>query len=188
MDKKARAEAKEDFEFSESLQETSEESFNKDLEMQERYKQSDDAQNIFEYKVLRLIPNANNKHPDLIDKDVVLANLKESKPDAKELKFIAETITALKSILVTKQTVYYANEKGERITEKTKDGKVVYKSEEQTVFDETFRPVIEFLETGFKYEHVASRAMGEERESKLDRSSFIGKEVKKMPKEIKNYN
>lgn len=183
MDKKEKKEAKEAMRLQDDLMSESEKQLDEDFDRQRQkggfYPSQDDPDNVFAYKKMRMIPESNAEFEGLIDKDVVLANVKTKLPDPEQMRFMAETISIFKRVFVTPKTVILVDGSGKPVP-KYFDGRIVgYEMEEVFVFDSNFQPVLEFLHAGFKYDHVASRAMGDERESVLDRTMKLEKGVKR---------
>lgn len=208
MNKKEKQEMKEQLDIQQEYSSSSEEQFDKDLDAMQsgRYNTDISPSDIYQYKYMRLVPNSEADFKGLIDKDVVLANLQKKLPDPDYQKFIAETISALRRVFVKREDVIVADEKGKPLYEKVwleqldtfgnrvldKERKPLMKMVEKpivkqiVVFDETFGPISEFLQAGFKYEHVASRAMGEEREAILDRTTKLDKGIQKREPQQQN--
>lgn len=208
MNKKEKQEMKEQLAIQEEYSSESEEQFDRDLDSLRsgRYNSEISPSDLYQYKYMRLVPNSETDFRGLIDKDVVLANLQKKLPDPEYQKFIAETISAFKRVFIKYEKVIVADEKGKPILERVwieerdnfgnkvldKSGQPLMKLVERpitkdiAVFDETFRPIVEFLQAGFKYEHVASRAMGDEREAILDRTTKLDKGIAKKEPQQQN--
>lgn len=165
---------------------SSEEQFDRDFDAMQnkRYPSEDTPADIFQYKTLRLIPNSETDFKGMIDKDVVLANVRKNLPDPVYNKLVVETIAMFKKVFVIEQDVMIADANGEPIKDKNGEPMIVRRK----VFDQEFDSVIEFLSSGFKYEHVASRAMGDDREAILDRSNILQKETRKTENQNKYMN
>lgn len=143
-------------------------------------------EDFYTYKRFISLPEAQAKHPDLVDKDVVFANLGGAKPSVQELEFQAGTISLFKSEFGVWKDIFLKDEQGNVLFEKvTDDDGVVHDvpfSRKVWQFDENFRDSLDFLETSFKFAVVASRAMGgSERAANLDVSTNtrISKEFQK---------
>lgn len=122
----------------------------------------------FQYKKFSNLPEAQAEFPGLVDKDVVFANLKPK--DRAEQSFKVETINLCQNIFVKEQDVMGVDNHGKP---------VVFKDVQR--FDEDFRPIVEYLLVGFKYDIVSSRAEGDTRAAMLDITSFnnINKSITK---------
>ena len=94
VSKQQRRDMEEEAEISEDINNMSDESINRDVETKS-YASEDNPSDIYAYKKMRLVPNSESEFQGLIDKDVVLANVKDVKPDPMYLRFMAETIIAL---------------------------------------------------------------------------------------------
>lgn len=208
MNKKDRKELKDQMDIQQDYSSESEEQFDRDLDNLQsgRYNSEISPSDLYQYKYMRLVPNSETDFRGLIDKDVVLANLQKKLPDPEYQKFIAETIAAFKRVFVKIEKVIVADEKGVPLIERIwveqldnfgnklldKSGKPLMKLIEKPitkdilVFDDTFGPIVEFLQAGFKYDHVASRAMGDEREAILDRTTKLDKGIAKKEPQQQN--
>lgn len=149
------------------------------LRQKQIYPSQDDPDNVFLYKKMRLIPESDADFKGLVDKDVVLANVKKKLPDPDYNKLMTETIAIFKKIFVVAKDVFVTDREGKLIPKFLGGKQVGWETERVFLFDSNFEPVIEFLVAGFKYEHVASRAMGDDRESVLDRTTKLEKGVKR---------
>lgn len=170
VSKKEKKEREDDAEVNEDIYNVSEESLNKDLEMK-GYITEENPSDIFQYKKMRLVPNSENEFQGLIDKDVVLSNIKDVKPDPKYLRFIAETIIAFDVFSVEQKVrVPIFDDKGK-----------FHRYEEQVVMvpDPEFNIIRSFLKGSFKTDLTMSRGMGAQREAVLDRTQNIGKTISK---------
>lgn len=171
VSKKQRKEFEEQAEINEDINSMSEESLDRDLQTK-GYVSDENPSDIYQYKKMRLVPNSEAEYQGLIDKDVVLANIKDVKPDPRYLRFVAETIIALdvfsKLIRV-------------KVPERDIDGRPTgkYNVEEVIVPDPAFDIIRNFLKGSYKADMTMSRAMGKDREAVLDRTSNIGKSVSK---------
>jgi hypothetical protein len=171
VSKKQRKEIEEEADLNEDINSMSEESLNRDLETKS-YVSDENPSDIYQYKKMRLVPNSEAEYQGLIDKDIVLANVKDSKPDPKYLRFIAETIIALDVFSIKKNVKVPIFNDGGKFTGK-------YSSEVVEVPDPHFDIVRMFLKGSFKTDLTMSRAMGNQREAVLDRTSNIGKSISK---------
>lgn len=126
------------------------------LENETRRASQNHPDDIYSWKKLQLIPEAQTEFEGLIDKDVVNANLKE--PDREQLEFQAGTIIWTQELFVCKQNKTVVNpQTGEKHT--------FY---DVMAFDEEFRPILKVLLGRFKYRHVSSQATGDLRTRILD--------------------
>lgn len=196
------------YDMQQSFASESEEQFDRDMDNVQagRYNSEISPSDLYQYKYMRLVPNSETDFRGVIDKDVVLANLQKKLPDPQYQKFIAETIAAFKRVFVRYEEVIVADGKGQPIMEKVymeqldnsgnkvldKNGKPLMQYIERPtvkkvlVFDETFGPIVEFLQAGFKYDHVSSRAMGDEREAILDRTQKLDKAMERKEPQPQN--
>lgn len=120
------------------------------------------------YKVMRLVPDSQTDFRGFVDKDVVLANMREVKPDPLQQEFLLGTIMMFKEVFVKPEIV--------RVFDKNKK---VFVEKTVLVPDEVQTCIIPILQAQFKYTHVSSRAMGDEREAKLDRAQYLEKKLSK---------
>lgn len=141
---------------------------------------------VYKYKVMRLIPNSETDFRGLIDKDVVLANLRGAKPNINEVGFLAETIDLVKNILVTEKTFYVLDEENKPILIQDSEGKKSFQKTTKTVFDPHFMPIISALTAKYKFYLSGSRAMGSDREAILDKSSFVKKDIQRLRRSKKS--
>ena len=158
-----------------------EKSFEKQMDMQEPYSESSDeaiaqdrqmnyASNMmpethFEWKRIVNIPESQAEFIGKIDKDVVFANLGGSKPDREELKFQIGTIELFEGEFVEEKEIELIDEDGNKIIDVKTNRPLRRKV---LVFDEAFRSCFNFLKAEYKFDVVASRALGNERASMLD--------------------
>jgi hypothetical protein len=170
VSKKQRREIEEEADLNEDISSMSEESLNRDLETKS-YVSDENPSDIYQYKRMRLVPNSEAEFQGLVDKDIVLSNIKDVKPDPKYLRFMAETIIALDVFSV---------EKVVKVPNYDKEGNIVnFRSETVLVPDPEFDIIRSFLRGSFKSDLTMSRAMGSQREAVLDRTSNIGKSITK---------
>lgn len=170
VSKKQRREIEEEQDINEDINSMSEESLNRDLETKQ-YVSDENPSDIYQYKKMRLVPNSEAEFQGLIDKDVVLANLKNSPPDPKYLRYIAETIIALDVFSIKKDV---------QVPKFDSTGKFKgFKVETVIVPDPEFDIIRAFLRGSFKADLTMSRGMGAQREAILDRTSNIGKSITK---------
>jgi hypothetical protein len=171
VSKKQRKEIEEDASISEDISNMSEESLNRDLETKGYYVSDDNPSDIYQYKKMRLVPNSEAEFQGLVDKDVVLSNIKDVKPDPKYLRFLTETIIALDVFAVKKDI---------KVPDYDDRGKFMgFHLETVLVPDPEFDVIRSFLRGSLKSDLTMSRAMGAQREAVLDRTSNIGKSITK---------
>jgi hypothetical protein len=160
-----------------------EKEFEKNMNMQEQYSESSDesmvrdrdlnyASNMmpesqFEWKKLVNIPESQAEFIGKIDKDVVFANLGGSKPTIEELRFQIGTIELFEGEFVEEKEIEVVDSDGNRIID-VATGKPLRRK--IMVFDEAFRSCLNFLKAEYKFDIVASRAIGNigERAAGLD--------------------
>ena len=170
VSKKQRKDIEEESDINEDINSMSEESLNRDLETKQ-YVSDENPSDIYQYKKMRLVPNSEAEFQGLIDKDVVLANLKNSPPDPKYLRYIAETIIALDVFSIKKDV---------QVPQFDSRGQFkCFKTETVSVPDPEFDIIRSFLRGSFKADLTMSRGMGSQREAILDRTSNIGKSITK---------
>lgn len=128
------------------------------MQKQFNYPSNSLPEDFYQYRKFSNVPEAQAEFEGLIDKDVTFANL--SKSEREYLRFVAETIKICEDIFVKEQDIKVRDEKGREILIK-----------DQLTFDEDFRPIINYLKSGYKYDHVSSRASGDDRAAKLDITS-----------------
>ena len=148
---------KEDFDSSSDLEESSERKFDEDFEQMKRdraYPSETNPEDDITYRITRLIPESSRDFRGLLDKDLVLSNIKESKPDPAVLRFLLGTINLFKSSIL-KEVTYNVKENNQIIQKK------------RLIFDEELFCVLEYLIGEFKFDVVSARAMGEQRETGL---------------------
>jgi hypothetical protein len=165
----------------EDISNMSEQSFDRDIEMSNspNYASDEVPTDMYRYKRMRLVPDSQAEFKGVLDKDVVLANVQNKRPDPDYLRYIAETIVAM-DVFSKKQTIFKFNDKHERIPILNNMGKVTgYQTLEIDVPDEEFDIIRDFLRGSFKADLTLSRAMGDQREAILDRTQNFGKEIKK---------
>lgn len=172
ISKKRVKEAEEVQDVEEQLDNLSENRLDRDFETIKSplYSSEEMPNDLYQYKRMRLIPNAETEFPGLVDKDMVLANVGNKKPDPQYLRFIAETIEALKIFSLKK-----------KIKIRVKNDKGIVSEREQEIFvaDSEFDIIRSFLRASLKADLTLSRAMGDKREAVIDRSQFVGKEISK---------
>ena len=177
-----------------------EKGFEKQMDMQEPYSESSDdsiaqdrnlnyasnssPETSFEYKKMILVPEAQAEFIGKIDKDVTLANLGGFKPDREELKFQVGTIELFAGEFVEERYIEVIDEDGNKVID-AKTGLPFRRL--VLVFDEAFRSCLNFLMAEYKFDIVASRAIGGERAAMLDTmtTTRIQKEFSKK-KEMQN--
>ena len=170
VSKKQRKEIEEESDLNEDISSMSEESLNRDLETKS-YVSDENPSDIYQYKKMRLVPNSEAEFQGLVDKDVVLANIKDTKPDPKYLRFLTETIIALDVFSVEKDMKLPVYDSNGNITK--------YVQQKVIVPDPEFDIIRAFLRGSLKSDLTMSRAMGSQREAVLDRTSNIGKSITK---------
>jgi len=164
---KRKAQMKEDFDSNIDFEEGSERKFDEDFsQVKGAYPSETNPEDDITYRITRLIPESSRDFRGLLDKDLVLSNIKESKPDPAVLRFLLGTINLFKSSIL-KEVTYNV-----RV-----DNKVIQKK--RLIFDEELFCVLEYLIGEFKFDVVSARAMGDQRETILDRSTYIKKEFNK---------
>jgi hypothetical protein len=181
VSKKQRREIEESADIEDDLRANSEADFDKDLEFASRsgsYSSDDMPNDIYRYKRMRLVPNSERDFAGLVDKDVVLANVKDNKPDPLYLRFVAETIVAL-DVFSTEVLITRRDSNGAIIMMKDDDGRLVPVRDIKVVPDPQFDIIRDFLKSGFKADLTLSRAMGKDREAVLDRTQGFSKEIKR---------
>jgi len=170
VSKKQRKEIEEEADLNEDISSMSEESLNRDLETK-NYVSDENPSDIYQYKKMRLVPNSEAEFQGLVDKDVVLSNIKDVKPDPKYLRFLTETIIALD---------VFSTEKDVKIPDYDREGNFKGSHVERIVVpDPEFDIIRSFLRGSLKSDLTMSRAMGSQREAVLDRTSNIGKNITK---------
>ena len=189
MAKKSKKDLYKDYvEQNEDIQELTEEQLSRDLQesqqSQTAYSSEIIPDDIFKYKMVRLIPNSETDYRGLIDKDGVLANIGGKKPNMLELAFLAETIELIKNILTEDRDFYIYDQEGNPETY-TKNGHQFYKIITRKVFDTTFQPIVSALGARYKFLLTGSRAMGNEREAILDKTTTIRKSIDRSRQSIK---
>ena len=164
----------------EEISNNSEASFDRDIENNRNYASDDMPTDMYRYKRMRLVPDSQAEYKGLLDKDVVLGNVQNKKPDPEYLRIMAETIVAFEENFKIKKTVYRLNSNGNKIPVLSQNGNIIgYETEDIMVFDEVLRIIPDFLTASFKADLTLSRAMGSDREAVLDRTQNFGKEIKK---------
>lgn len=158
-----------------------EKDFEKSMDMQEPYSEmSDDSinadrqspnyssnmmpENSFDWKKMVNIPESQAEFIGKIDKDVVFSNLGGSKPTIEELRFQIGTIELFEGEFIEEKWITIEDSDGNKL--KDESGKIVKK--QILIFDEAFRSCLNFLKAEYKFDIVASRALGNERASMLD--------------------
>lgn len=187
VSKKQRQEIEEMSRIEEDLRDNSEASFDNDLSQFSQnplYSSNDRPDDIYKYKRMRLVPNSEAEFVGLIDKDVVLANVKDKKPDPEYLRFISETIVALE-IFSKRVFVNKRDKNGDLIMVRGDDGLLIPDKQVINVPDPEFNIIRQFLRASFKSDLTLSRAMGKDREAVLDRSQMFGKSINKAEKSNK---
>jgi hypothetical protein len=179
ISKKQRRDIEDEADITEDINSMSEESLNRDLETK-NYVSDENPSDIYQYKKMRLVPNSEAEFQGLVDKDIVLANISDSKPDPKYLRFIAETIIAM-DVFSVKRVM--------KVSQYDDRGRFIgYADEVVMVPDPEFDIIRSFLKGSFKADLTMSRAMGSQREAVLDRTSNIGKNITKGDMSKNKYN
>lgn len=183
VSKKDRKDMEEVNEIQENMRANSEDSFDRDLEFSKNpiYSSEDIPTDIYRYKRMRLVPNSEAEFQGLVDKDVVLANIKDKKPDPDYLRFVAETIVAL-DVFSKEAVVIKYDDNGRPIMVRNDEGLLVIAKETVLVPDPDFDIIRSFLRASFKSDLTLSRAMGKDREAVLDRTQGFTKELKRPDK------
>jgi len=173
-----------------------EKEFEKGMDMQEPYSESSDdsidndrrlnyssnmmPETHFEWKKIVNIPESQAEFLGKIDKDVVFANLGGSKPTIEELRFQIGTIELFEGEFVEEKLVEVRDDNGNVVFDKETNTPFLRKI---LVFDEAFRSCLNFLKAEYKFDIVASRAIGDvgERAAGLDTmtTTRISKEFSK---------
>lgn len=165
----------------EDIEDSSEDSLDRDISQSRdpAYASDDLPTDMYRYKRMRLVPDSQAEFKGILDKDVVLANVANNRPDPNYLRFMAETIVAM-DVFSKKRTVYKINDKGNKIPIINKSGEVLgYETLEIEVPDEEFDIIRDFLRGSFKADLTLSRAMGDQREAILDRTQSFEKKISK---------
>ena len=183
VSKKERQDIEEMSDIQDGLRANSEESFDRDLEFSKNpmYSSEDIPTDIYRYKRMRLVPNSEAEFQGLVDKDVVLANIKDKKPDPDYLRFVAETIVAL-NVFSKEEDVIKVDDNGRPVLVRNAQGLLVPMHETVLVPDPDFDIIRSFLRASFKSDLTLSRAMGKDREAVLDRTQGFSKEIKRPDK------
>lgn len=168
MEKNKKKEFEEEFELQNEKEEDTERRFDEDFNQNKLYASEMNPEDTTAYKVMRLVPDSQTDFRGLVDKDVVLANFKEMKPSVDESKFLLGTIMMFREVFVKPVKV--------KVFDKATRGFI-----EKTIFvpDEVAECIIPILQGDFKFNIVSSRGMGDEREAKLDRATYLEKNFKK---------
>lgn len=173
-----------------------EKDYAKSMDMQEPYSEASDEsiahdrqlnypsnvmpENNFDWKKMVNIPEAQAEFVGKIDKDVVFANLGGQKPSIEELRFQIGTIELFEGEFVEEKDVEIRDSEGNTVYD-TETGKPLKRR--LLIFDEAFRSCLNFLKAEYKFDIVASRAIGDvgERAAGLDTmtSTRIQKEFSK---------
>jgi hypothetical protein len=128
-------------------------------------------QDMYQYKKMRINPNADTDFSGLIDKDFTLANMGGEKPNLQEKRFAVGTYNLVKSVFVN--DVFFADKNGFLAVD------AFGTPLSQKVFDNEFEPVLTFLLGDIKSELAGSRALGSQREAVLDITTNLKKSVDK---------
>ena len=186
MDKKYKQEMREEAEFKEEIYEESDNSLREDREnatLRSSELMSPEPQ--FLYKQMRINPDSSADFPSLVDKDVVLANVKGDKPDIEFQREMLGCIQAVRYVFTKKIMVAVYDKDGKRAFKLNNEGVRVPAYREELVFDEMFLPVDRILQAEYKHDYVASRGIGDDREAKLDITTTLLKRIQKSKEEGK---
>ena len=158
-----------DFEKSMDMQEpyseSSDESMSNDVRSSPNYSSNMMPENSFDWKKMVNIPESQAEFLGKIDKDVVFANIGGSKPTIEELRFQIGTIELFEGEFIEEKWVEVVDSDGNKLIDP--NTKKVFRRQ-ILVFDEAFRSCLNFLKAEYKFDIVASRAIGGERASMLD--------------------
>jgi len=159
-----------------------EKDFEKSMDMQEPYSEMSDEsisndrqapnyssnmmpENSFDWKKMVNIPESQAEFVGKIDKDVVFSNLGGNKPTIEELRFQIGTIELFEGEFIEEKWVEVVDDEGNKLIDS--NTKKPFRRQ-ILVFDEAFRSCLNFLKAEYKFDIVASRALGNERASMLD--------------------
>jgi len=179
MNKKERQDISEQYDVQNDISEAGDESYNYDLSRRKELNLPSDAmpQDYYEYRKFVNLPESQGEFQTKIDKDVVFANLSGTKPSIDELRYQIGTIELFEGEFVEEIRIPRIKD-GRYIRDST--GNIVYDIEKR--FDEEFRSCLNFLKAEYKFDIVASRALGDSsRAAELDitSSARIQKEFQK---------
>ena len=179
MGKREDKEMEEQYDKQNELSEQDDQQIDYDLRQKRELNLPSDAmpQDYYEYRKFVNLPESQSEFIAKIDKDVVFANLGGAKPTIEELRFQIGTIELFEGEFVEEIRIPRIKD-GEFV--RNHKGEIVYDIELQ--FDEAFRSCLNFLKAEYKFDIVASRALGgHERAAELDisSSSRIQKEINK---------
>lgn len=193
MDKNIKKQMREEAELEEDVYDSSGGSIDKDYETLAARREMGDfiPDDVFKYKYLRIVPTAADEFAGIVDKDSVLANIGGQRPNLDEIALVNQTIVLIKKIFVVEQEFAIPNEEGEPIIDIVRDevtGNLVKRPRIVTmkVFDKSFQPLVDGFSVYNKTLQVSSRAMGDDREAILDRTTHLQKGIKKNDNKQKN--
>lgn len=181
MNKKEKKEYAEGAEFQEEMNENSgdSETFAKDMTLTQvkNYPSDVTPQDMYQYKKLRINPEALADYPGLVDKDFVLANMSGEKPNLQQKRFEVGTFNLVKSVFVTDVVTEFYDKYGNLVIDEETGNPFCVKKK---MFDPQFEPILDFLKGDIKSELVGSRALGgNTREAVLDVTTNLSKTVEK---------
>ena len=174
MNEQARVESS----IKEDLKENTEEQFDHDMDnmRQQRIEEGsmfpDDQ---YKIRLWRMSPTAEKHFDKIIDKDLVLANLRGTKPDLEQVSITIQTLELLRRILIVKTQFGKLDNEGQPIRDK--DGHVILF--ETVEFDNYFDPVFYGMLSYVKGFLVGSRATGDKPENILDKMQILTKGLEK---------
>jgi len=145
----------------------------KDQELNRRPYPSDVMpEDYYAYKRFVNLPESQSEFSGLIDKDVVMANLKGSAPDVEQLSFQSVTIQWTKELFTKEVDVWINKADPSRYTfnesDIPQDEKVDFIQKKTEIIDPEALPILKVLTNRFKFGIVSSRSLGDERAAKLD--------------------
>lgn len=187
MNKKEVKEARQGADLQEDINESSGDSssFSQDIQLGQMKNYPSEAmpQDMYQYKKMRINPDAVADFPGLVDKDFVMANMTGDKPNLQQKRFEVGTFNLVKSVFVTEKIVEFVDATGNTILDEKGEALCIRKN----MFDSDFEPILEFLRGDIKSELVGSRALdGYTREAVLDITTSLRKEVDKRREEKKS--
>jgi hypothetical protein len=176
MKKKERDKFEDAVEFEEDMGEDTSDVIADDMDLtrQKNYASGVIPQDLFQYKRMRMQPEASTDFPGQIDKDWVLANMKGDKPNLQQKKFEVGTYLLIRNVFTKKAKVALTDKEGQQVI---LNDKPVYF--EGRVFDDAFTPVAEYVLSLIKSELVGSRGMGGDREAVLDITTGFRKQFER---------
>jgi hypothetical protein len=127
----------------------------------------------YQYKKMRIIPDATADFGGVIDKDMVLSNLGGEKPNLHRINFVVETLELVNNVFVVEKLVQVYDSNNNLIVDE-KGNPVTVK---RMVFDDTFHSIRRHLLASVKCLLTGSRAMGSDREAVLDITTTLKKDI-----------